>query len=196
MKLLYIAPLVLLAMVEAMPGSQSQFYTQGQINKMTRNRQKGAIRAVKNKANWFHNIWDKILTQQHNDKKALNAQINADQVAVKNHMQALKQAENAQAVADKNSAVGASHDLKEAAFDDAEFVSQSKNIERCLKTVARFNANSQNFNFASVEAARASTSPKVDGLGASYCQNDVPCGDAAYAAVCGSYAAEGVSWFA
>ena len=195
MKLLYIAPLVLLAAIEAapLPGSESQFYTEGQIRKLTSRKAKNDFRKSKNKAIAYHNTWDKILTQQHNEKKALNAQINANQVAVKNYMQNQKQAENVQAVDDKNNAIAANNAAKDAAFDDAEFVSQSKNIDRCLKTVVRFNANSKNFNFASVAEARAEAG-RVAGLGASYCHNDVPCADAAYADVCNSYVSQGVSW--
>lgn len=179
MKLLHIAPLLLLALVEAAPApapaSASQFYTDGQINKMTRNKYKNSLRAVKKKQNWVQNIWSKIAVAQHNEKKALNAGINADQVEVKNFMQAQKE------------------DRKESTFDSNEFESKSKNIERCLTTVAKFNAASDNFNFASVEEARDSN--RVDGLGADYCNNDDPCqNDAAFQAVCESFVDSGITW--
>lgn len=170
MKLLYIAPLLLLAVVEAAP---SQYYTDGQINKQTRNRMKGSLRGNKNRQNWIDNIWSQIAVGQHNDKKTLNAAINANQVDVKNVMQDLKA------------------DRKDSTFNSNEFESKSKNIERCLNTVAKFNAASANFDFASVEEAR--NSGRVTGLGAAYCNNDDPCqNDAAFQAVCASVS--GVTW--
>lgn len=177
MKLYAIASLLLLALVEAAPapGSASQFYTDGQINKMTRNRYKNALRAVKKKQNWVQNLWSKVHVAHHNEKKQENADTNSHQVAVKNVMQDLKE------------------NRKDSTFDNNEFESKSKNIERCLSTVVKFNAASNNFNFASVEEAR--NSGRVAGLGAAYCNNDDPCqNDAAYQESCESALADGVSW--
>lgn len=177
MKLFYIAPLLLLALVEAVPApnSASQHYTEGQINKMTRNRYKNAQRSVKAKQNWIQTVWKNIAVGQHNDKKTENAETNAEQVAVKNVMQDLKE------------------DRKDATFDSNEFESKSKNIERCLLTVEKFNKASPNFNFASVEEAR--NSGNVAGLGADYCHNDDPCqNDSAFQSVCESFTDRGVSW--